>query len=185
MQSAAEITKLSVEGYFIFEEANEVRHEFYNGKLYEMSGASPIHHRLCKRLLYFFEAMLLLKNFEVFMENMKVKIPNENIFLYPDIIVTSEPQNDDNLYAQHAPELLAEVVSESSRTKDMVDKLLQYQKFPSLKYYLILEQDKPEITIISRDAKGNWQSETIIGIDSTIHLPLMNIQLALKEIYNS
>ena len=65
------------------------------------------------------------------MENMKAQIPGENIYFYPDIIVTREPQTDENRYAQLQSELIAGVTSETTRTKDMIDKLLQYQKFPS------------------------------------------------------
>ena len=60
---------------------------------------------------------------------MTVKIPAENIYFYPDIIVTHELQTDENRYAQFNPELIAEV-TETTRTKDMIDKLIQYQKFP-------------------------------------------------------
>ena len=48
----------SVEDYFLLEESGEVRHELINGNIYEMSGASREHHKLCKRLLKFFERML-------------------------------------------------------------------------------------------------------------------------------
>ena len=183
MLISASNKNLSIQEYFAFEDANEIRHEFINGNLYEMSGASREHHHVCKRLLYFFEKLLASKEYEIFMENMKVAIPGENIFFYPDLLVTNEKQTDENRFAQYAPELLAEVVSDSSRTKDMVDKLLQYQKIPSLKYYLIAEQNKPEITVVSRNAKGNWESETFEGKDASVNLTALDAVLPLAEIY--
>ena len=65
----------------------------------------------------------------------------------------------------------------------MLDKFLQYQKISSLKYYLIAEQDKPEIIVVSKNENGNWQSETYSGKDGVINLPLFNLTLPLKEIY--
>ena len=183
MQSAIENKKFTVEEYFIYEESNEIRHEFINGNLYEMSGASREHHQICKRLLFFFEKLLAMSGYEIFIENMKVKIPGENIYFYPDIIVTHETQTNQNRYAQYEPELLAEVTSETTRTKDMIDKFLQYQKISSLKYYFIAEQDKPEIIVVSKNENGNWQSETYSGKEAIIHLTLFNIILPLKEIY--
>jgi hypothetical protein len=38
----------TVEEYILFEEAGEVRHEFINGNLHEISGASREHHKICK-----------------------------------------------------------------------------------------------------------------------------------------
>ena len=37
--------------YFLQEGLGEVRHEFINGNLIEMSGASREHHKICKNLL--------------------------------------------------------------------------------------------------------------------------------------
>lgn len=175
--------KFTVEEYFIFEEANEVRHEFINGNLYEMSGASREHHQICKRFLFFFEKLLAANGYEIFMENMKVKIPGENIYFYPDIVVTREAQTNQNRYVQFEPEILAEVASETTRTKDMIDKFLQYQKISTLKYYLIAEQDKPEIILLSKNESGNWQSETYTGKDAVINLSLLNFLIPLNEIY--
>lgn len=183
MSLALSNRKFTVEEYFMYEESNEIRHEFINGNLYEMSGASREDHQICKRLLFFFEKLLAPIGYEIFIENMKVKIPGENIYFYPDIIVTHEPQTNQNRYAQYEPEILAEVTSENTRTKDMIDKLLQYQKFPSLKYYLIVEQDKPQIIVVSKNENGNWQSETYTGTDANINLPFLNVALPLKEIY--
>ncbi len=61
--------------------------------------------------------------------------------------------------------------------------IIQYQKFPALKYYFIAEQDKPEITVVNKNAKGNWQSETYSGKDAVINLLLFDVTLSLSEIY--
>ena len=115
MQSAIENKKFTVEEYFIYEESNEIRYEFINGNPYEKSGASREHHQICKWLLFFFEKLLAESGYEIFIENRKVKIPEENIFFCPDIIVTQETQTDKNRSAQYEPELLAEVTSETTQ----------------------------------------------------------------------
>ncbi|MEO8711937.1 MAG: Uma2 family endonuclease [Parafilimonas sp.] len=183
MQSVLKDKVYDVDEYFLLEESGEVRHEFINGNLYEMSGASREHHKICKKLLRFFESYLEKKGYETFIENMKVKIPGEKIYYYPDILITNEQQTDENRYVQFQPALLAEVVSDSSRKTDMVDKLIQYQKFSSLKYYLIVEQDKQEIIVVSCNADGKWQSETYNQPDAIINLSALEIQINLQEIY--
>ena len=65
----------SVPEYFSLDESGEVRHEFINGNLIEMSGASREHHKICKNLLRILEDLLLDREYEVYIENMKVKIP--------------------------------------------------------------------------------------------------------------
>ena len=64
----------TLQEYFLLEEAGEVRHEFINGNLIEMSGASREHYKICKNILRILENLLTDKGYEVFIENMKVKI---------------------------------------------------------------------------------------------------------------
>jgi Uma2 family endonuclease len=183
MQTALKDRVYSVEEYLLLEESSEVRHEFNNGYLYEISGASDNHNLICQNLLLFFRSLLKPKGFYTFIENMKVKIHNENIYYYPDIIVTKEERTNETRYVKFQPALLAEVTSDSTRKIDMVDKLIQYQKYPSLNYYLIVEQDKQEVIVVSRNADGNWQSETYNQPNAIINLPALEVQLSIKEIY--
>jgi Uma2 family endonuclease len=118
MQSVLKDKNYTVEEYFRLEESGELRHEFINGYLYEMSGASREHHFICKNLLFFFEKVLKVKGYFTFIENMKVEIPNEKIYYYPDIIVTEEKQTNENRYVQFEPSLLIEVASDSTRKTD-------------------------------------------------------------------
>lgn len=175
--------RFTVEEYFKLEEEGEVRHEFINGKLLEMSGASTEHHLLVKRLEKIFDQLFETKGYFVFRETMKVKIHGEEKFYYPDLFITQEENNSSNTYAKSKPEIIVEVASESTWKKDSIDKLIQYQKFPTLKYYLVAEQNMPEITVVSKNENGNWQSETYSGKEAIINLPLLNITLPLKEIY--
>jgi len=51
MQSVLKDKNYSVEDYFLLEEVSEVRHEFINGCIYGMSGASDSHNFVCKNLI--------------------------------------------------------------------------------------------------------------------------------------
>ena len=175
----------TVEEYFLLEESEEVRHEFINGNLIEMSGASREHHKICKNLLRELEKLLGGKGYEVYMENMKVKIQNENQYYYPDIFITKEPETDENRFVQFQPELIVEVLSETTRTKDMVDKFIQYRKIDSLQYYLLVEPEKLLVLCNSKDKNGDWDTASYTKGDETIKLPILNIELPLEKLYNS
>jgi Uma2 family endonuclease len=97
--------------YFLLEEAGEIRHEFINGNLLEMSGASREHHKMCERLLSLLELILTDLQYEVYIGNMKVAIPGKNQLYYLDIMVTNETETVQNRYVQFEPTLIAEVLS--------------------------------------------------------------------------
>jgi len=114
---------------------------------------------------------------------MKVQIVNENQFYYPDIFITKEPETDANKYVQFQPELIVEVLSNATRTKDMVDKFIQYRKINSLVYYLIVEPEKCLVLCHAKDEKGEWDMTSYTKNDEIISLSSLNISLPVQDIY--
>lgn len=106
-----------------------------------------------------------------------------NIYYYPDIFITREPETDENKYVQFEPELIVEVLSETTRAKDMVDKFIQYRKINSLNYYLIVEPEKYLVLCNFKDEKGEWDMVSYTQPDEIIQLPKLNISLSLADIY--
>jgi Uma2 family endonuclease len=183
MNASEKVKVYTVEEYILLEEAGEVRHEFINGNLYEIPGASREHHQLCKKLLRILEDLLLAKGYEVNMENMKVAIPGGDQFYYPDIFITKEKQTDKNKYIQYEPELIIEVLSESTRTRDSIDKFIQYRKIDSLKYYLVAEPEKCLVMCYFKQTNGELDMLSYTQKEEVIALPNLNISLPLNQIY--
>ncbi len=185
MKTAISNKIYSLQEYIQLEEAGEIRHEFINGNLYEMSGANRIHNKMATRILLFLTNLLETKGFEVYRESMKLKIQGENKYFYPDLFITKEPQTDTNLYFQEHPELIIEISSPSTRIYDAVEKFLLYRKIDTLLYYILVEQDKVLVTLYSRlNASEEWQSETFLSAEDVIELPSIQISLPVKTIYN-
>ncbi len=181
-----ELNKIySVQEYFLLEESSDIRHEFINGNLIEMSGASREHHFICQNILLALLARIKQLGYKVYMENMKVKIKDEDQYYYPDIFITKEPETDANRYVQFQPELIIEVLSQTTRTKDMVDKFIQYRKINTLSYYLIIEPQKYLVLCHSKDENGEWDMVSYTSPDEIIYLPVLDIALPIQEIYKS
>jgi Uma2 family endonuclease len=185
MNASEKVKVYTVAEYILLEEAGEMRHEFIKGNLFEISVASREHHKLCKKLLRLLEDLLLTKGYEVNMENMKVAIPGGNQFFYPDIFITKEKQTDQNKYIQYEPELIIEVLSESTRTKDSIDKFIQYRKIETLKYYLIAEPEKCLVMCYFKQANGEWDMVSYTQKEEVITLPNLTISLPLNQIYTT
>lgn len=183
MQSLELHKTYTPEEYFSIEEAGELRHEFINGNLIEMSGASRKHHKICKNILRILENLLSDKGYEVFIENMKVKIENENQYDYPDIFITKEAETNENEYVQFKPELIVEVLSETTRAKDLVDKFIQYRKIKTLDYYLLVEPEKYLVLCNFKNEQGEWDMISYTQHDEIISLPALNISLSMADIY--
>jgi Uma2 family endonuclease len=170
----------SDEEYFLYEEGNELKHELINGNLYEMSGASIYHNKFERFLANFIEKLLKHDEFEIATEGYKVKPPDGNFF-YSDIIVFTK---NFKRYFTAEPILLIEVLSETTRKFDLADKFIQYQKIPTLQYYLCVEPEQQVIIFYFKNNDAEWMTETFTKDESVIDLPALNISFSVKDIYS-
>ncbi len=171
---------LTEEEYFIFEEKSELRHEFLNGNLYEMSGISIFHNDIVSNLLFLFRTFLKGTDWKLVFESFKIKTSEGNFF-YPDIAICY-PKIE--RYFSGQPLLIVEVLSGNTRKYDLTDKFLQYQKIETLQYYLCVEPEQ-QVVLFYYKENNDWIAETLTKDEETISLPALNISFSLKDIYNS
>ena len=79
--------------------------------------------------------------------------------------------------------LIAEVLSETTRKYDLTDKFIQYQKIPTLQYYLCIEPEQQVIFFYFKNENGEWLAETFTKDESIIKLPALNISFSVKDVY--
>ena len=175
---------ISVEDYFKSEELSGVKHEFYNGRLLAMPDSTILHNDLCLKLFMIFTPHLKQKNYRVNIVSVKVKIDNEEIYLYPDVIVTKEVTTTLKSYVAPQPVLLAEVLSDSTRKYDSTDKFSQYQKIASLRYYLLVEPEKQVVIFYEKDDKGEWSAKTFTELSEVLSFPVLETEISLGDIYS-
>ena len=173
----------SLEEYIMLDEASDIRHEFINGQLYDMCGTSDLHNEICQNLLIFFRTTLGKKDFKIYMEGVKCKIQGEEYYTYPDIFITNNESDKGDKYIKQHPSLIVEVLSDSTRKYDTVDKFIQYQKIDSLQYYILVEPEVYSVHCFSKDDTGEWQAAIYTKLEETIELKLLSVQLPLQSIY--
>src|SRR5687768_8667336 len=79
--------------YLEGEKLSEVRHEYIDGEVYAMAGATIRHYRLVKHISNLLDQHLQNTDCEVFIVDMKTKA-NDYIYYYPDVVVTCEELDD-------------------------------------------------------------------------------------------
>jgi Uma2 family endonuclease len=174
----------TVEEYFAMEEQSEMRHEYYYGNLYDMPGTSILHNELCQMIWMLLRQQIAYEKFSIATESVKVQISNEEIFLYPDIVVGQKASNPGSTYLLKNPILIAEVLSDSTRRYDSTDKFIQYRKIDSLQYYLLVEPEKKVVIFYEKANDGDWVGKTFTEDAEEVKLPQLNASLKLGEIYN-
>jgi Uma2 family endonuclease len=175
--------KMSVEEYIAFEETSETRHEYINGKLYEIPGTTDFHNLICGSIYMMLRQLFKRTATRVFQENIKVRIKNDKDYTYPDVFVTGDERDADSRHIKRYPSLIIEVLSDKTRVYDKTDKFIRYQNIDSLQYYLTVEPEKTLVECYSKQADGSWEVETFTQKSEVVALNLLNIQLPLCDIY--
>lgn len=172
----------NLDEYIRGEWVSELRHEFIDGRLFAMPHEDCLNNSVRGNLASVLYNSLRKAGYRLFIHDIKVAIPNENKYYYPDVFATREEANEHNEYIQYAPEIIVEVVSESTHSTDYIDKYIDYTKIPSLQYYLIVEPETTLITIFERDG-DNWVTHKYTQRDAVVKLPSFNIEFLVKQVY--
>ncbi len=155
----------------------ETKHEYIDGQVHTMAGASENHNLLSVNIATELKTRLKGTPCRTFIADMKVKVGAN--FFYPDVMVVCQEDND-NEYYKTAPVIIVEVLSKSTRRFDQTDKRLRCQRIPSLEEYVLIEQDKGEIQVFSK--KDQWQSfYYYLGDDITFYS--LGITVRVEDIY--
>lgn len=170
--------------YINFELQSEIRHEYVNGKLIDMPGESDLHNQIAGNCFLILKNILKNKGFSLFFEGVKVKLPSQNKYYYPDVFITKEPVSDGTTYIKEKPELIIEVLSDSTRKYDTVDKFINYQQFPSLHYYILVEPETVFMSVFNRAENDDWNLDTFSKRSDIINLPKLGIAFTLEEVYS-
>lgn len=173
-------TIIEPEEYLEGEKTTPVKHEFVNGIVYAMGGASDIHGIISGNAFATIHANLP-GSCQVFMSDMKLqtKKDNDQCFYYPDILVSCE-ESDNNKYYREKPLLIIEVLSPSTERIDRTEKRERYQLIPELQEYVLIAQEYPKIEIYRRN--NAWRGEEYF-IEHSFKLDSINMEFEVADIY--
>jgi Uma2 family endonuclease len=171
------LSTLSLEQYLELEERATIKHEFVDGQLYAMAGASKKHIRIMLNIARYLESK---ESCEVYTSDLKVIIAEPpKVTYYPDVVVVCEAEPE--THSTSKPCFVVEVLSESTKRIDLTEKKTNYQRIKSLKAYMIVHQDQQFVELHRRFENDTWQSEQYtVG---NIEIPCPSTMLTIKQIY--
>ena len=168
---------ISEADYLAGEKIAETKHEYIDGEVFAMAGASASHNRISLNVATLFNVHLEDKPCQPYMSDMKVKVGTK--YFYPDVLVECSGLADDS-HVTEKPTLIVEVLSKSTRRMDETTKRIAYTQIDSLLEYVLIEQDFVDIEIIRR--RTGWQSERFYLGDS-LTFESIALTLTVEDIY--
>ncbi|MEM9463683.1 MAG: Uma2 family endonuclease, partial [Myxococcota bacterium] len=120
MTAATPNVSQAPEHYLAFERASEIKHEYWYGETFAMTGASRRHNLLVANIVRLLGNALLDRHCEIYPSDMRVASASRDVFTYPDVTVMCEhPRFLDDVHDTLVnPSVLIEVLSPSIEAYD-------------------------------------------------------------------
>ena len=184
MSSAAAQTFLTPEEYLAFERKAATKHEYLNGQIITMSGASFAHNFITVNIVTYLNVQLMEGECRVAASDMRVKVTQLDSYFYPDVVVVcGEPRAEDDTFDTLLnPVVIAEVLSPSTEGYDRGEKFEHYQQIASLTDYILISQDEVCVEHYCRQGSG-WLQTEFRELEDVLSLPSIDCELRLQDVY--
>ena len=183
MIATPQSSNLSPEEYLQLETASDIKHEYINGEVYAMAGATDTHVTIAGNIFALLLSHLRGSGCRVYISDMKVRIESKNRFYYPDVLVTCEDRDRENNTFKKFPNLIIEVLSDSTEAFDRGDKFADYQSLASLQEYVLVNTRKARIECFRRTKEDLWLLQFYELKDSHFELTSVNFQMKIGDVY--
>ncbi len=174
----------SLDEYFAVEASSAIRHEYYDGEIFAMAGASVAHNHISANVLTALRVHLRESDCSAFGGDLRVKTRG-GLYTYPDVMVICgkiELTRDQPDTATN-PCLIVEVLSDATRNYDRGDKFALYKTIPALRHYLLIDQKKILVEHFQLGKRSVWKHASLSTLSEEISISTINVALPLSEIY--
>jgi len=181
--SLAEKIILTAEQYLQGEETADFKHEYQDGEVWAMAGATDNHVTIAGNLFVLLKQHLKNTPCRTYISDMKVQVEKADAYFYPDVMVTCNPKDQANtLYKQH-PLFIAEVLSPSTEAFDRGNKFNAYRQLDSLQTYWLIDAEAMRVDSFTRAQNDDWLLHSYIQTDEMVEIKGIEVKCLLKELY--
>ncbi len=185
MRSAlAKKQQWTAEDYLTWERKQPDKHEYFQGEVFAMTGASREHNLLHTNVIRLLGNALLDQPCELYPSEMRVHVPATGLYTYPDVtVVCEEPRFQDTTFDTLLnPTVMFEILSDSTEAYDRGEKFENYRSLDSLRDYVLISQDRALVEHYARQTSGTWLLSTLRA-GGVLRLASIDCVLAVDEIY--
>jgi Uma2 family endonuclease len=177
--------RYSIEDYLAMERDSEVKHEYFDGEIFMMARARPVHNRLSAQSLASFVVQLRGHGCFVSGSDQRVRT-GSGLYTYPDItIVCGKPQfNKDRPEALLNPTVVIEVLSATTADYDRGAKFKHYRTIAGLQAYVLIDSREQRIELFERTPDASWRFDIADTPEGAVEITSIGCTLTVAEVYD-
>lgn len=184
-EPAVKYNSFTQEAYLETEREALEKHEYYQGEIFAMSGASVKHNKIFINCIGELQNRLKGKSCQPYGSDLRIHIPKNTLYTYPDIsIICGEMEfSDDKFDTVTNPSVIIELLSDSTRNYDKGEKFTLYRDITSLKEYILIDTEKIYVEKHIRNADNSWQLTDYKSIENSFTISTIQLSFLLVDIY--
>ena len=185
MTALLKATRVPEEEYLTSLLYDDWRYEYVDGRVVAMAEPSDRHEILAGNIFGAVQQHLRKHPCRVFKGSKRARVSflNRAFYYYPDVMVICDHEQRDDRFKEN-PSFLVEVLSPTTENTDIREKMFAYLNTTSVLHYVIVAQDKMEVTVYRRIPEpGDWQVEVLTSATDVLRVPDLQFQMSLADLY--
>ncbi|MDQ5929602.1 MAG: hypothetical protein QG594_1382 [Bacteroidota bacterium] len=182
-----ETNYITEQEYLASERLATEKHEYFQGEIFAMSGASRAHNEIFTNAFGELIVKLKGKPCRPYGSDFRLNIPKNTLYTYPDISVyCSDPETlDTENDTATNPTVIFEILSASTRNYDQGEKFTLYREIESLKEYILIDSQSIKVIKHSKNEDGSWLLVEYKSIEDCFFIKSIAVELALVDLYEN
>ena len=176
---------ITVEEFLEAEERAPERHEYLDGQIFTIPGASANHSLISANILTQVGRQLLNTSCRARGADMMIRTSPLGLYSYADVVVSCLPEQLDKNTLLN-PVVIVEVLSASTQDYDRGGKFQRYRAIPSFREYLIVAQDRIYVEHHIREGSDEnliWTMRERTRPEDVISIAAVNATFPLSAVY--
>lgn len=182
------------EEYLALEESAEEKSEYHDGQITPMTGGTIDHNQIVGNFIIALNIALKNQDYRVYFADVRLWIPQEQRFTYPDVmVIAGRPEYYNNRKDTITnPLLIVEVLSELTKTYDRealperyrIEKFKAYGTIATFQEYVLISQTAKSIEQFAKIGNKKWSFRLYDEEDEAIEFDSIESQVSLADLYD-
>jgi Uma2 family endonuclease len=184
-EPALKYNYISPEQYLVVERAAEIKHEYHNGKVITMSGASPAHNDIAYTINRIIAPFLYGKGCKLYGSDFRIHIPENELFTYPDFSIVCGKAETAEIYTDNLtnPAIIIEILSPSTKDYCRGTKFNLYRSIKTLKEYVLIDSKSVSVELFTRQQDNSWNLTEFKQLSDSFAISAIGLLMNVKDIY--
>ena len=177
---------ISPEQYLEMERSSDLKHEYYKGEVFAMSGASVPHNDIAYNINRLVAPFLHGKACKIYGSDFRIYIPEKELFTYPDFSIVCRETKTSEVYTDNLtnPTVIIEVLSKSTKDYDRGTKFNLYRSIKALQEYILIDSTAVSVELFVRQKDNSWLLTEYKQLTDDFVIKTIDLALRLIDIYD-